>query len=319
MTKLTPANLRAPLLRALGTLSGLKVGEAVASGQVIALALSYVGVVVDNLVGDDRVKTLGNVHAGFNQQLHQRGLASKPSRGQWALTTAGVDAARPLVTAAVDVDEDTTGDDLLDQLFTEPLGQVDEPQAPAVAVAAPEPVAPAKPVSPWADDTAGVCFDLGSLVDSYSPDSYIRMLAISQTQCFGRHDVTSLVCQSCPLAGACRAKVYSNLSSVAAELRKKDAEEAARRAATLPRVSTPAQSAVHQDESIDDILNELEAAKSPPPSRPASPPASSANADNGTELPVLVESICYRCSQIIPEKSIAVFVNNAGLRHKVCP
>lgn len=262
---MTPNAFRDPILQALRTLSNSVPGVAVRSRDATDLVFQRLGIT------DPDPKIRNNANFCATQVLKGQGLVDTPSRGVWTLTPQGasfVPGAAPLTLAT-----------LVDQQ-------------------APEPV----PVSPWADDTVGVALYLLPVKDTYSEDSYIRSLAISQATCFGNHDESIPVCLSCPIAASCRSKQVLRLSAVATALRKRD-EEAAK-VTKLPAATTPSAPA---DENIEDVLADLEKSHA----RPSTP--------EGVDMECSVESVCYVCKKTMPEKTRGVYVTTIGFRHTTCP
>lgn len=284
----TPQTLRTPLLRALATLSGFKPGVEVRARDVLRDALS-------TYPDADETRAKNNGYTCATQVLRPLGLlADGTQRGFWALTTEGVAAAQEP-----------------DKGSQTPVGAIKAPPPPLTPTPpfVPAVVAPVV-VTPWADDTAGAVLYTTPVRDTYNDDVYIRALAIEHTLCFGEHDDTSPTCLSCPIANSCRSKQVMRLASAAAVLRKRDAEVAARGGVT-PTTPVPP---VVADETIDDVLADLEGTRTPPSRNPAPPPV-----PNGVEMEAQVDTVCFVCKKTIREKERGLFVPNVGMRHKTCP
>jgi hypothetical protein len=284
----TPAQLRDPILLALGKLAAWQADVEVDGGDVTQAVLDGLG-----YVPDDPKKARNNVNFAATQTMRGVGfIAPATRRGVWALTQDGAARARVLAGEPA--------------APTPPVVAAPPPPAP---VAAPPPPPPAVVESPWADDKAGVVLFTEHVADTYSGDNYIRSLGISETRCFGgfRGDVPT--CLSCPVARSCRAHQYVKFSEAAATLRSRDTALAAARS----REPSP----VVQVESPDDlsaIMDDFERTDKPPPATPAA-----GSPESGMEVEAPVDSVCYLCGGKLPEKSLVVW-NTKGFRHKpACP
>lgn len=91
----------------------------------------------------------------------------------------------------------------------------------------------ASPVTPGQDETG------------YHPDPYVRALAADNTPCFGSYSHKADTCGRCPLQGPCVNFLSAELSRIAAELDREDADAAIRaaRAAQQPAVAVAAATA----------------------------------------------------------------------------
>jgi len=160
------------LLKALGTLSGLRAEEPVLADEAITLTLEELGMTEDDL-GDDsngRPRMRIVMNQTFHRLIKKHDLGDSPRRGRWALTDKGVQTAALLLgqdVPAVDVDSD-------DKASRTP--------ADGDAPTTPDPV-PA-PTTTDAGGT-GVAYTLGEQVNTYNPDPYIRGLAIAATAAGG--------------------------------------------------------------------------------------------------------------------------------------
>lgn len=291
MPDLTPKALRDHVLRAVGELSGMVVSKPVKAAEIVALAVERAG--ISPADADDHKKACANANWVGTQALRAAGLLGPADkRGWWVLLPAGAAALRG--DGAPEVAE-------VAEVADAPTGQL----------SLPPPIPPAVVRSEWADDTAGVAVFSTPVQDSYAEDPYIRSLAISQTPCFGAFSEDDATCGACPISRSCRSTLFVRLHAIGDTLRQRDEVEAARR---VPKVASgAAPSVVRSEESIDDVLDDLENAGPTPVRTP--PPAD----ETGVELPTPVESICYKCSKVIREGTVAIVVVGLGSRHKVCP
>ena len=198
--------------------------------------------------------------------------------------------------------------------------------------------APAVPPTPPVTDTVGKPFYLGTTDNTYGTDNpYVLALAIGETPCFGTYTVGNAVCDSCPLGGACRARVYSLLGEFAAHLDEREA-----RALRIAEGGTPVTSS---NNDIDEIVASLGAVDpttwapstnvpgpinvpstprtaatntaARPAARPAAPPV--ASGENGIEITASGPGKCDKCKGPIAKKDTVMFIPGKGMRHKVCP
>lgn len=295
---LTPTSIREPLLRTLG---GLPAGSTVKGAEIIQQMLDTLGVT------DPDERERGNNNARYLASLLRKEgiIAEGGVRGKWTITPSGEAVIRALSdgTPSPPVATEVSAEDILGSILD-------------LEAEAPTPVEP-KPavVSPWADDTAGVCLYPAIPNDTYASDPYIRSLAIGKTPCFGGYDATSTVCGDCPLSGSCVSHQILRLAKIADGLRKQDeadANRANKMAATATTVSDTSRTQT-KDEDLDDILNELTGKADPTPTTP--PPV---DPHRGTKLNATVESRCYQCKGTIAKGGAAIHVPNKGLRHETC-
>lgn len=305
----TASSFRDPLLRALGTLTGLVAGQAAPSKEVMAQVYADLGITEDTY-GTDKGSGQPQVRIWlnqvFNKNLRPKGLADSPSRGQWALTDEGVTVASLLVTGVVAT---PAAVDEFDTLLDTVADNDPEPE--------PEPEAPVLPAAH--EGGTGVAWSLGEQTNTYNPDPYIRGLAVAQTKCFGRYSERSDVCGGCGLSGACKAETVTLMASVAARLRQRDAEakrraeEAARRAAMPTPPPQPKAPSVHKDDAdlnIDDILAAIENEDPKPEPKSQQP--------NHKKLAVPADSKCHACGGKIPQNDDGIWVQGEGVYHPDC-
>jgi cytochrome c553 len=171
-------------------------------------------------------------------------------------------------------------------------------------------------VSPWADDTVGVCLYQSFPEDTYANDPYIKSIAIGKTPCFGGYDAGSTVCGGCPVSGSCLSHQILRLSKIAEGLRRADlaAETRANKAAQTVNTVSDTARAQFKDEDLDDILDELSSKDEPKPGSPPPP----LDPNRGTKISATVESRCYSCKGTIPKGAAALHVPNKGIRHETC-
>ena len=174
--------------------------------------------------------------------------------------------------------------------------------------------------------------------DTYNSDPYIRSLAIQSTSCFGQFSTRSPVCGDCPLSVACKSKMVATMSSLAATLRQRDVEAVARAkaeaeaaearksvpAAKAPAAKAPAAEGLVTDETIDDIMDELErgtpstvASKA---TAPAMAPTTPASVAGGEVIEAVVPTICAVCDGTINAGEKCQWVAGKGVYHAPgCP
>jgi hypothetical protein len=295
MSKVTPKTFRDPLLKSLGTLSGLKVGEPVVSEDAITRVLADMGMDEAEL-GDDpngRPRTRILINQTFHRLIKKHGLGDSPRRGQWTLSTEGVQTAALLLGQSVPaVDADGDGS---------------TPESPAVDDdgATPDPTTI---LASSGVGGAGVVFTFGEQINTYNPDPYIRGLAIAATNCSGFWSARSDVCKSCPLSGACKAEASSRLSIIAGRLDREDEE--ARKRALAPKSQKAKDEteskAKADDMDIDDILAAIEGGD-----KKTSIPAHS-------NMKVPADAKCAHCGGSVRRGDDGYWVRTGGMFHPKC-
>jgi len=296
MSKATPKTFRDPLLKALGTLSGLRAEEPVLADEAITLTLEELGMTEDDL-GDDsngRPRMRIVMNQTFHRLIKKHDLGDSPRRGRWALTDKGVQTAALLLgqdVPAVDVDSD-------DKASRTP--------ADGDAPTTPDPV-PA-PTTTDAGGT-GVSYTLGEQVNTYNPDPYIRGLAIAATNCSGFWSPRSDVCKSCPLAGACKAEANGRLSVLSLRLAAED--EKARKDALAPPKPKQSKKAPAKPDSdamdIDDIISAIQGDDNKKEDLPAH-----------SRMKVPADAKCAHCGGSVRRNDDGVWVRTGGMFHPKC-
>lgn len=359
----TAATFREPVLRALGTLTGLRAFAPVPNGDVTAAVVAETGFKPGEhgtvSGGKDAVEwAIGRAY--FLMKRDERLAPDKMKRGMWALSDKGVEVARVLLTGEASEPVEATPAPV-----PEP---VPEPAPAPVPVATPAPTVAPTPVAvesstpeepevepevepepeplptPANPGGEGVSFNLPSGgEDSYSPDPYIRSLAVQATSCFGNFSTRSNICADCPLGIACKGRMVSDLSVLATTLTKRDeearakAEAEAKRAADAAKIQeqreagmlpgTRATEGVVADEAIDDILAELESdspAPKPAPQTTQQAPVDPATAPNnvpgGQIIEAVVPTVCAKCDKTIPRGDKCIWAAGQGVFHyPECP
>lgn len=196
MTEPTAAQLREPLLRALGRLTALRANVSVNVDAVRAEVYRETGYAedqfgVDAPTGSPRLRLV--IQQAFNKNLKIHGLVQSEDRGEWMLTEQGVTIAAAMLGSAANS---------------------------LVAF----------------DGGSGQAWALGSQVDTYSDDPYLTRIAAEATACFGEFSARSDVCTTCPIAGSCKAAVLKRLEKLASELRLRDDEQRRKAAQPAPAV-----------------------------------------------------------------------------------
>lgn len=297
MTDPTPKTFRDPLLKALGTLSGLQAGAEVMADDAIAHVLSEMGM-DENAMGDDpngRPRTKIVINQTFHRLVRKHNLGDSPKRGRWTLTDDGVQTAALLLGQSVPaVDADATG----------------TPQS------APESDDGASPdPSPTTTVTdaggTGVVFTFGEQINTYNDDPYIRGLAIAATNCSGFWSSRSDLCKDCPLSGACKAEASARLSVIAKRLAIED-EEARKAALAPPKPKADpkpkSDSKPKADElDIDDILAAIEGEDDKKTTLPAH-----------SKMKVPADAKCAHCGGSVRRGEDGVWVRTGGMFHPKC-
>lgn len=157
------------------------------------------------------------------------------------------------------------------------------------------------PPSPWADDPAGVVVLESVSQDKYSSDSYIQVLGISQSNCFGGFRKQSPVCEACPIIGSCQTQQFLSFSEVSATLNRRVAAEGG-----TPPTVTPGIAPSDRDKALRDILDDI--------IEPATAP-SGTPVERGILKTVSVRSVCSVCFRTLEEGTQALFVTGKGYRH----
>ena len=311
MSRTTPtaATFRDPLLRVLGTLSGLTAGTEVATDTAVAQVCVDTGIPedahgLDKGTGRPQVRIW--IIQAFNRKLRDDGLAEVKVRGHWTLTEDGIKAATLLLGGTLPASTPAVLPAVVAPVVVpEPVVVV----APAT-LPEPEPVVVPLPVVPTHGGGSGASWSLGQQVNTYNEDPYIRGLAVNQTKCFGRFSGRSDVCSACPLSGACKGETMSIMTRVVAAIRVQD--EAKRKAALAPTpVATPVAGQKAEEElDISDVLAAIE--------NNTGAPATPGKRPEYTTLKVAVDSKCAACSQKVPAGTEGYWARTEGVYHPEC-
>lgn len=218
LPKLTASNFRDPLLRVLGTLTGFKAGKSVDMSTTYPHVMTLMDISDEMAYGVNEASgspmVIKWIQWAFTGLVDAKpSLGERKGRGLWALTEAGVDAARQLggVTIA-------------------PLDPVTTQASATLTTPSPSPV-PAPVVVGGVSLLVGTGFP----TDTYDPDPYIRSLVIEQTGCFGAFtDNPSAICTKCPISGACRNAQFALMSRLARTLASEDKAASAPAPAPAP-------------------------------------------------------------------------------------
>jgi len=296
-TKPTALAFRDPLLKVLGELTSLTPGVEVDTDTALAAVYEDTGIAEDDhgTVEGDRPYVRVIAVRAFNRMLKREGLAESPRRGIWSLTEKGAHVAS-LLTGPLAIDDHGESDP--GEVPFELPAKTSTAEVPAAAHGG----------------GAGVSWTLGPQVNSYSTDPYIRGLAIKTTPCFGKLSERSNLCKTCPISGACKAKVLGAVSDIAAELRQRD-DAAIRKALEPPPppeaepLDKPADDD-DDDQSIDDIIDLIN-----------KDPDDEGGEDSlpfHTMVDVPTGAKCEVCHQDLPRKSKAAWVRGVGMMHPDC-
>lgn len=149
------------------------------------------------------------------------------------------------------------------------------------------------------------------LQDPYSTDRYILSLAVAQTPCFGDYAEHDDTCKTCPISRMCRSTLFARLQEIS-DLLSQESQQ-----------SVPTRESI-RDISLEEILKELSSVSSTTGLASDSSPTNHLPSTEhprlaGVAMEVLVESLCCRCRQILPEKSIAMYASGVGYWHEHCP
>lgn len=300
----TASTFREPLLRSLGTATNLTANKPVAMADVLPFVYTDSGIAEDAYGKDKNGWFYVRL---WNQQCYKSlvkgGLAIKAGRGQWGLSEEGVKVASALLTVTLPAtptttpvdaaDDDVDLDFLLDEMEGDYTGDSDKAEEPTVV---PPPVS--------RDGGEGVAWDLGPQENTYNEDPYIRGLAIESTKCFGEFSLRSDVCKTCPVSGACKATILTQLARVAEGLRQRD-EEAARRGASPVKDPVPV-----EDDEIGDIIAAIEEEVDDKPKTPA-------DADV-RRMKVPANSKCRKCGKTVARGTEGIYVRGVGIYHIEC-
>ena len=123
----------------------------------------------------------------------------------------------------------------------------------------------------------------------YAEDAGLRRIAATQTRCFGYFSETAKACKNCPLAAFCSEARMSKLAEIATRL--DEATEAELKAALEPEEVATTETAETTEAKVADV---------------------------GDEITLPFEGVCSACSQLMPEGSVGVYVDGAGLHHVGC-
>lgn len=310
----TASTFRDPLIRVLGTMTGLKTGEVVTSSEVIEAVCKETGIDVngwgEDTLGRPQVKTW--ILQAFNRKVKADGLADNVGRGKWVLTDEGVKVASVLlgqpipepVTSDEDADDAPSLDDLLDLL------DADESEAPDED--ADEPEAPNLP-EPQHEGGAGLAWDIGEMTNTYMEDAYLRTLAMQATDCMGKWSARSDVCGSCPLSGACKAQAMASLAEIAMIMDRDDENKARVAAGIDPTITPPKDDMKDTVDTVLDIINEDDLKDSTPKLTFKS-----------AEMNTMVGTVCSHCKTDIEAGELSVWIREAsdpsynGMYHPKC-
>lgn len=211
--------------------------------------------------------------------LRDKGLGEYVTKGQWALTPAGV----------------------------QHLSKTDK-KAQAVPTAQPEVVesvcAVAKvQIAPQTNTKKVV--QLPS-THPYHNDPYVRALAIRNTPCFGSVSPKNDTCKVCPFLSECQQATLAAKSKIAQDLL---AEETAAMAIAAAKAKAKA----NKTESIDDLINSFDD-KSPRKAKPAKGKVQGRPAKATAQR----DAKCEACAKMIKKETTCIWVNGVGLFHDAC-
>jgi hypothetical protein len=289
--RVTASTFREPLLRVLGTLTGLQPGVEVHFTETFArvLADARIG------EGDYGVDTQGKpqthvwINQAFNKKLIREGLGAKGTKkGMWTLTPEGAKAASILIGTELDAFLEPSDDTVNTTLDT--LDTLEDPNSPTVVAN---------------DGGEGISWSPGEMVNTYNPDPYIRGLAIKQTHCFGEFTSRSDVCESCPLSGACKAAALDRLSSIAARLQQRDEQEALRK---LRGEFNPVEEEDDDDLDIDEIIDAINGTEE----------GGHVDLSEYKEIDVPAATKCSGCGQTLSAGEVGYYKRSVGMFHKSC-
>ena len=253
MSNPTAKTFYEPLLKTIGELAEFKAIRPVKFDSTYEPICTAFGITLDQYGkqdGTDIYWVSRWIQTAF-KDLTTDGLGVKIGRGQWALSEAGVQKALVLAGKQSQV---------VDQL----------------------PVTPANPVNIVTVSGVSIAIGPTAAVDSYHADSYIRFLALQESNCKGFFSEQSGICTSCTIQNACKNIKAAEFSSLAKLLDRED------RQALLPA--------------------------EPPASRPASVTSGitgiTSKASGGSAQKILCQqaSICNHCSTTIPQGASCYWV-----------
>jgi hypothetical protein len=294
----------------MGTLTKLDANATVHRNDVVAAVLIETSLSIDahgtDTVGRSNVEVW--IGQAFNKILRKReGLGDLPKRNYWSLTVEGVKAAAILLGQTVPELQVTTPE------VVEPVAV--EPTPEPETVSEPEPV-----VQPPATNEGGGGVSwaaMGTQVNTYNADPYIRGLAIAQTACFGEYSDTSKICEDCPLSGACKSQVLSKVSDIAARLTRRDADAvaAAQRASQMPLQPEPLEEE-DDDEDVDDIVSMIEDDDDAEDTVDVPENAELGNGFRAIRVPG--DAVCRACQKDLVIGSLVAWKRGAGMYHLNC-
>lgn len=158
----------------------------------------------------------------------------------------------------------------------------------------------------------------------YGEDVGLRRIAVSQSNCFGKHSPRTNACQVCPLSSYCAQASVSDLPSIAKMLDAETAENIARahrEVAAPPPVAVPAPL-----DRFDKLLGKDPAtANGGKPPAPATVPAAGVW-NNPSLYPTgttfiensSFEGVCSSCKKEVLEGQPAAYLPGKGLYHPAC-
>lgn len=174
-------------------------------------------------------------------------------------------------------------------------------EAPSTSASSPDVEVQESEGVPWSPLLFGTCDE------TYSKDTGLRRIAISQSTCFGSYSSRAEACRECPLSSFCAQASFAGLPAIASYLDK--ATENSIKEALAPKkggVPSP----------IDELLG-----IAPKPAATPDPDAgiSLTGFPPGTSIiPTSFDAICSECSGEIQENSKGVHIPSRGLFHLWC-
>jgi len=280
MAKISQKNFQEPLLSVLFQKSGGKALEPVYFKEILSNVCALAGVEEDAYgmaTGTDALQTHRWIGFAF-RELRKEGLtcapATRPKKGRWCLTEEGVRKARSLgASVPAPVDTDTEDSEEENTETPSPVSNV---------------------------------VRLPTMNRTYSSDPYFKTLAIEQTECFGSFSERSKTCAQCLLNADCVRQVWSIKSQLAVRLRSKKAEKG--KAGKAP---VAAKATAVQDESIEDLLNDLSGAESKS--------KTDRLVKNGWSIiEIQNETTCSTCGKDIPVGTEVAWGAGRGTNHIQC-
>lgn len=305
---LTASNFRDPVLRVLGTQTGLIPGRVVPLRGVLPDVYALMGVAENDHGTDNHGHPKVRLWAqqAFNKILRKQKLGEKAGRGQWSLTPEGVSVAALLLGQSIptppvpEEDEIPEKDEIPEEADFEDLYTLLDSMTGDLLPEIATPI-----LETDMETEGGVSWSPGPQTDTYNTDPYIRGIAIASTACFSNFSERSTICGDCSLSGACKGAMISNLAAVAARLQKRDDE-----AVKINTVTTPES---NSDLSIDDILDAIESVEEEEIPKPEV-----VDPNKVRRMSTPADAKCRKCSAKIARGTPGVFVRDTGMFHESC-